>query len=711
MSSAELFSKSLVPFKYELYPLGSIKPNGWFRDQLRLSAKGLGGNLFHFYRFVKDSTWLGGTWEYTPLNEAAPYWYNYIVPLAYSLDENSDLELFSGIKKQADYFLDYTLKHQAEDGWLGPETTSHTRGIWARCLLLQGLVNHATADAQKRESIMDAVLRFVRLVHTMLKNNYQGYMPQKDDVFDLQLFGVARAHELALTLQWLYEQTDDQNDRQIIWEVMEMMWEGSRIMERDWTQFFGKDFPTGPSVRFKSLNFKHGVNVAQGLRYPAHLYRMEPSEDLAMLCRDAVTKTFAFHGTAAGSISSDEYIGGLSPQRGSELCCSVELMFSLSYLYQLFGDNRFADLVDSAAFNAVPAGISADWWSHQYITQVNQPWACEFEVPEGEKTPFYDVCRYANVFGLEPEFPCCTVNHPTAYPKLLMNTFLWKSNDEGPPSIIHAYLLPSRLETDGITINCESNYPFVPCALHYSITTDKLFELFLRVPIWASTSSTIELKGFNSSSPSTVHSFAPNTETPSDYLHGIEIPRAGTFEIFVTINAEVRVKVHDNKSVSFYYGPLLYAFEIDFETKTRLPRNYKDQASDCAEIAELGDRSGEPWMERTRDHDYLPKSDWNMAVDPAKEVKVVVSKEPWDDNGSGGRTVLSLPDPVWGFGASPVHLEVTAAWVNWPTRNGTAADPRDVKIKVEGESFVAKLVPYGTAKLHVAQFPVVDVDV
>lgn len=139
---------------------------------------------------------------------------------------------------------------------------------------------------------------------------------------------------------------------------------------------------------------------------------MEPSKSLAALCKDAVTKAYTYHGTPAGSISSDEYIGGLSPQRGSELCCSVELMFSLAYLYQLLGGNSFADRVEMAAFNAVPAGISADWWSHQYVTQVNQPWAKEFDIPEGEKTPFYDVCRYANVFGLEPEFvsdPNCLV--------------------------------------------------------------------------------------------------------------------------------------------------------------------------------------------------------------------------------------------------------------------------------------------------------------
>ncbi|KAK1671469.1 hypothetical protein BDP55DRAFT_718965 [Colletotrichum godetiae] len=705
MASVPGSDHSLVPLQFDTYPLGNIKSNGWLGDQLRLSAKGLGGNLFYFYRFIKESTWLGGTWEYTSLNEAAPYWYNYIVPLAYTLDEVSDPDSFVELKKQADYFLDYILSHQAADGWLGPETTAHTRGIWARCLLLQGLINHASADSTKRQAIMDAVIRFVRLAHVMLTDNYAGYISQKDDVFDLQLFGAARAHELALTLQWLYGQSEDTEDRKIIWEVMEMMWEGSRIMERDWTIFFGKDFPQEPSVRDKSLNFKHGVNVAQGLRYPAHLYRMHPSPELANLSRDAVAKTFKYHGTPAGSLSSDEYIGGLSPQRGSELCCSVELMFSLSYLYQLFGDNDLADRVELAAFNAIPAGISADWWSHQYITQVNQPWACELEPTKGEKTPFYDVCRYANVFGLEPEFPCCTVNHPTAYPKMLMNTFLRSRTRNGMPSVAHVHLIPSRLDIDGISINCESNYPFVPCAIRYSIQTSEAFEFLIRVPHWSTTSSTVELYESGSLSRSETQRFGSTTRgRDSENFHGLEIPTAGRFDIFVTLDAEVRIMEHDDKSVSIYHGALLYAFEIGHKTHTRLPRNYKDQTSDCTEFANFSDLEEEPWMKACRDHDYLPNSCWNIGIDPSRGVKVVVKRDPWMKGTE--RQVTAPPNPLWASGTSPVHLEVEAAWVDWPVRNGTAADPSTVDTASHEETFVARLVPYGTAKLHIAQFPV-----
>jgi hypothetical protein len=123
----------LKPFKYISLPLGSIKASGWLHNEIRLSGDGLGGHLYDFYRFVRRSTWLGGDTEYSELAESATYWFNYIVPLAWVLDDDR-------LKDQARAFLDYTLEHQAEDGWLGPEKTRQTRGIWARSLLFFGLM-------------------------------------------------------------------------------------------------------------------------------------------------------------------------------------------------------------------------------------------------------------------------------------------------------------------------------------------------------------------------------------------------------------------------------------------------------------------------------------------------------------------------------------------------------------------------------------------
>lgn len=118
---------------YQSFPLGTIKPGGWFKQQLELEADGLAGHLFDFYRFVHDSMWIGGSTEYSNLHESSPYWFNGLVPLAFSLDD-------SRLKSQVYYFMDYVLDHQQDDGWLGPETTPETRSLWARCYFLLGLM-------------------------------------------------------------------------------------------------------------------------------------------------------------------------------------------------------------------------------------------------------------------------------------------------------------------------------------------------------------------------------------------------------------------------------------------------------------------------------------------------------------------------------------------------------------------------------------------
>jgi hypothetical protein len=255
-----MMAKTLVPFTFELLPLGSVKPRGWVKDQLNLCAAGLGGNIYNFHRFIKGSRWFGGDSEYSPLNESAPYWYNYIVPLAYLVDDEE-------LKKQANHFLDRTLRNQHADGWLGPEYTKHGRGIWARCLVLMGMVNHALADPTQYERIIDAMLRFTRLVNSMLKDDFQGLIPHPGDEFDE--FCITRAHELSTSLQWLYEQVNNRQDKEVIWETMDLAWKATRAGDRDWSQFFTeKEFPKEPAAQGSTL-IKHVVNVSEGMK-PGH---------------------------------------------------------------------------------------------------------------------------------------------------------------------------------------------------------------------------------------------------------------------------------------------------------------------------------------------------------------------------------------------------------------------------------------------------------
>lgn len=59
-------------------------------------------------------------------------------------------------------------------------------------------------------------------------------------------------------------------------------------------------------------------------------------------------------------------------------------MFSLGYLFRAFGNNRYADKAELAAFNALPAAMSPDWWAHQYVTQTNQVRDIKIEKSQAE---------------------------------------------------------------------------------------------------------------------------------------------------------------------------------------------------------------------------------------------------------------------------------------------------------------------------------------
>src|SRR5277367_4157578 len=172
---------------------------GWLRDQFELMADGLPGRLQEFYRLVKESPWLGGDQEYSSLNEAFPYWFNGLVPLAYGLDDER-------LKTQVLDAAEYVISHQQDDGWLGPETDLRQRNFWARYPLFLGLAQLVEAEPKMTltGTIIQAMHRFIDLMHDMLSNKHQGFVWKPGDLFDEQ-WGRSRAADMIVALQWLYE--------------------------------------------------------------------------------------------------------------------------------------------------------------------------------------------------------------------------------------------------------------------------------------------------------------------------------------------------------------------------------------------------------------------------------------------------------------------------------------------------------------------------
>ena len=127
----------LLPLMFRPLPLGSIKPQGWLRDQLTIQANGLSGHLPLFWADVMNSSWVGGKADGV-VHQNVPYWLNGFVLLAYQLENQTLISM-------AYKYIDYILTHQADDGWLGPDDLHDGNEYWAQYPLMFALRQVNTA--------------------------------------------------------------------------------------------------------------------------------------------------------------------------------------------------------------------------------------------------------------------------------------------------------------------------------------------------------------------------------------------------------------------------------------------------------------------------------------------------------------------------------------------------------------------------------------
>ena len=84
-------------------------------------------------------------------------------------------------------------------------------------------------------------------------------------------------------------------------------------------------------------------------------------------------------------------------------------MYSYTTLGQVHGDVEFWDRAERIAFNALPAAFASprggDMWAHPYLQSVN-----EVQAIEADPHVWTHDDHWAQTFGLEPTFGCCTAN-------------------------------------------------------------------------------------------------------------------------------------------------------------------------------------------------------------------------------------------------------------------------------------------------------------
>ena len=119
--------------------------------------------------------------------------------------------------------------------------------------------------------------------------------------------------------------------------------------------------------------YDHGVNNAEGgLRWPGELYRLNGSLAAGQDAMELLTsKLDVYHGQVQGTMCADEVFCGRDPERGTETCTVVEMMASYEQSFATLGRLELMDRIERLAFNALPAALTADMWTHVYVQQAN----------------------------------------------------------------------------------------------------------------------------------------------------------------------------------------------------------------------------------------------------------------------------------------------------------------------------------------------------
>lgn len=631
----------LQPGAFTVLPLGSITPAGWLRRQLEIQAHGLTGHLDEFWPDVgANSGWLGGTGESW---ERGPYYLDGLLPLAYLLDDKA-------LIAKANRYVEWTLTHQAASGALGPPTNTDW---WPTMVMLKVLTQYAEATGDPR--VVPALAR------------YFAYHLEEAGQRPLHQWAAYRWADELLSVVWLYNRTADPR---LLTLARTLHNQGT-----DWGRHFARfEFETKTSTRDLALEPSdkefsdramraHGVNTSMGLKTSAVWSLI--SADLTD--RDAVLQALdvldRYHGQPNGMFTADEHYAGRDPSEGTELCAVVEAMFSLEQVMAVRGGVALADRLERIAYNALPATSSPDMWAHQYDQQANQV-LCSLRsrrwVSNGPES---------NLFGVEPNFGCCTANMHQGWPKLVAS--LWMATpDAGVAAIVYA---PSRVRTRvgrgvSVTIDERTEYPFrqdVELVVRPEVAYK--FPLDLRIPSWAAGAT------------ATVNGATVAGIMPGQFLRLERIWRSGD-TVRLHLPAVTTLTTWYRDGVSLERGPLVFALPIG-EDWRKITTGMKHPATGPA-----------------ADWEIFPTTPWNygLVMNTTDAAGLRVDQKPVGD------VPFSPTTPA-------VAIRVTGRKVpEWQLEEGSAGTlPQSPVISTEPDEPLM-LVPYGAVRLRVTVFPRID---
>jgi hypothetical protein len=276
----------------------------------------------------------------------------------------------------------------------------------------------------------------------------------------------------------------------------------------------------------------------------------------------------------------------------------------------------------------------------------------------------------ANIFGLEPNFGCCTANFHQGWPKFCSHLWM-RASDGGLAAVAYApCIAQAEIEGQVVRITVETDYPFDE-TVRMVIETDVpvRFPLQLRIPNWAE---------------GTTITVADALSEPADPGTFARVERMWDARTELVLHMPMRIAVQRryNGSVAVSRGPLVCALRVGEEWRPILPVNRSAPTTD-PRVA--------------YDYEVYPTSEWNVALvldpDHPEQSLRLVRRTP-------GEVPFSPED-------APVELHGLARLVrNWGIAHGAAQPPPiQPEVAADGPHPVV-LIPYGCTNLRVTEIPV-----